>query len=375
MRKQLSYILTCYLFSLSLSGCSEDLAAPEAEGELVPITFTASNVGVSVEQGTQTRAATPFLNNKVAIIAAKSSSEDKPTDWSDGNLHINHAEAIVGTFANDKYSINFNPTKYWPFHNNEEGYNLGFVAYSPIEDAALSHTQDAPTKLNIAVTTSISFPDLLYTKPTDKSYNKVTGKDGVSLGEFNHAMAQLVIEVIPIDKTTLKEITNYSNDKLKITNLNIQTQVITGIFDLQTSTWELTNPTSSTDTKVKTLIDNSNAKALPYRSNNKQQGGSSTTEYYLFPATGSVNTVNLSQIELTMKDGIVADIGDTYTLDKFTFDKNGTSTPITLEMGKITTLTIKVKVTEIETGGSNNTILEGTLKDWIYKGNSSITIE
>ena len=372
MKNQLSYILLSFsfIFSLTVSGCGDDLAAPEAEGELVPITFSTSiRTSVSTEPAreAQTKAEVtppPFPNSgNVAIVAANGGSETTPTDWTTGNLFLSHAAATAstGTLINGTttYPINLPATTYWPF--NPDKY-LGFVAYSPASHTVL--TNNGSTELTVTANGSDKiFPDLLYTTPT-LGHNKVSGKNGVSLGEFKHAMAKLVIKVTPIDAITGEEVTGDAIKELKIKKLDIQTKVTTGKLDLKTSAWILTAPDDQASAiKMYTLV--SADTALPYNS-----GGRG--EYYLFPATNGVNTVELSQIGFTLKDGSITSVDKTYAISEF---KNGESESVKLEMGKITTLNIKVKVTSIEAGGDDNTTLEGTLIDWVYKGNSDVTIE
>lgn len=372
MKNRLSYILFSFFFSLSVSGCGDDLAAPEAEGELVPITFSTSiRTSVSTEPAreAQTKAedAIPTFPNSgnIAIIAANGGSETTPTDWAAGNLFLSHAAATasIGTLTDGTttYPIKLSAPTYWPFDPDKY---LGFVAYSPASHTAL--TNNGSTELTVTANgTDKIFPDLLYTTPTT-GYNKVSGKNGVSLGEFKHAMAKLVIKVIPIDAITGLEVTGDVIKDLKITKLDIQTKVTTGNLDLNSDTpaWVLTDPeTSASAIKMYTLV--STDTALPYNSEGKG-------EYYLFPATNGVNTVELSQIGFTLKDGSITSVDETYAISEFKVNQDES---VKLEMGKITTLNIKVKVTSIETGDDDNTTLEGTLIDWVYKGNSDVTIE
>ena len=293
----------------------------------------------------------------IAVMAAKTTKDATNVDWS--NLYLDMA-ATVGTKSNGKYPVTLKSVQYWPFNADEY---LRFAAYSP---SAAKKEGANSALLTVTGTETAPFPDLLYSTPTT-AYNKKAGN--VELTTFQHAMARLVIKVIPVDKDG-KEI---DNDNLKITKLAIQTKVTTGDFDFlaPTPAWTLT-PASDNYVTLRKLINASTyseGKALPYDSSNPAQD-----DYYLLPATNDVNTVEHSRIEFELSDNAY-----TYTyasgadgsLDEF---KTADGKSVKLEMGKTTLLTIKVKVTDIQTGGGDNVILYGTLKDWEYKGNSTVTI-
>lgn len=358
MIKKFFYIIIGVVGAL-LSGCSNELQ-PEVEDGLVPIRLSVSGTRVSAEAG-MTRGnadATDFPHNgDISVMAAKTKQSETNVDWS--NLYLN-MPATVGTKSSGKYPVALNPVQYWPFNADEY---LSFAAYSP---SAAKKEGANPVLLNVTGNETAPFPDLLYSTPTT-AYNKEAGN--VELTTFQHAMARLVIKVIPVDKDG-KEIENYKNDGLKITKLAIQTKVTTGDFDFlaPTPAWTLTALGDKVDYATLYRLING-GKTLPYDSSDSNQGGSDTG-YYLLPATDDVNTVALSKIVFTLKDN-----GYSYTyergLDEFITDAGGN---VKLEMGKTTLLTTKVEVIDIEHGGKDNVILYGTLKDWEYKGNSTVTI-
>lgn len=360
MIKKFFYIIIGVVGAL-LSGCSNELQ-PEVEDGLVPIRLSVSGTRVSAEAG-MTRGTTDFPHNgDITVMAAKTKQSEANVDWSTGNLYLN-MPATVGTKSDGKYPVALDPVQYWPFNADEY---LRFAAYSP----SGAKKEGASTVLLIVTGNETApFPDLLYSTPTP-AYNKEAGN--VKLTTFRHAMARLVIKVIPVDKDG-EEIRSYKNDNLKITKLAIQTKVTTGDFDFlaPTPAWTLTQPSGDYVTLYK-LINASTYNegiALPYDSSSPAQG-----DYYLLPATNNVNTVEYSRVELELSDNAY-----TYTyasgadgsLDEF---KTADGKSVTLEMGKTTFLTIKVKVTDIQTGGEIDTILYGTLKDWEYKGNSTVII-
>lgn len=368
MIKKFFYIIIGVVGAL-LSGCSNELQ-PELEDGLVPIRLSVSGTRVSAEAGmTRGNADVTDFPHKgdIAVMAAKIKQSETYVDWSStGNLYLNTA-ATVGTKSNGKYPVALKSVQYWPFNADEY---LRFAAYSP---STANKPGADPVLLNVTGNKSAPFPDLLYSTPTT-AYNKETGKEGVELTTFQHAMARLVIQVIPIDQkgNPIKK-EEYKNDNLKITKLAIQTKVTTGDFDFlaPTPAWTLT-PASGDYVTLYKLIDASTyneGKALPYDSSSPAQG-----DYYLLPATNDVNTVEHSRIKLKLSDNAYTytyPSGADGSLDEFKTD-GGES--VKLEMGKTTLLTIKVKVTDIETGGGDNVILYGTLKDWEYKGNSTVTI-
>lgn len=370
MIKKFFYIIIGVAGAL-LSGCSNELQQPETEDGPVPILLSVSGTRVSAEAG-MTRGdavSTDFPNNgNMAVMAAKTRQGATTFDWSADNLHLNHVAATAGTKSNGNYPVALTPVQYWSFDANEY---LSFAAYSP---STAKKEGAGPGLLTVRAGASAPFPDLLYSTPTG-SYNKETGKDGVELTTFRHAMARLVIQVVPVDKNG-QQLTDYKNDELNISKLAIQTKVTSGDFDFLAATpaWTLTAPgTDAGHTTLYTLISAATAKALPYDSSDSSQGGSNKG-YYLLPATNTVNTVALSKIDFELKDKAYTYTyasGDDGSLDEF---KTADSGSVTLEIGKTTVLTIKVKVTDIEHGGGENVILFGTLKDWEYKGNSTVTI-
>nr|WP_302830691.1 hypothetical protein [uncultured Bacteroides sp.] len=367
-----------YIIGISalLAGCSNDMLQPEMESDLVPITLSTPSVVMSTDTEVQTRAGatTDFPNSgSIAVVAAKTTSGAAQTDWSSSdNFHLNHVAATVGVKSNNQYPVTFSPVQYWPFDSDTY---LSFAAYSPSNTTQKS---GEPHTLTVTASTNVPFPDLLYSTPTTTAYNKESGKSGVELTQFKHAMARLVIKVVPIDKSG-NEITDYNSDNFKITKLGIQTKVTTGNFDFINPAWTLTAPgTSASHTSVYSLISannytNNNAKKLPYDSSDSKKGGSNK-EYYLLPATDDVNTVELSKIDFELRDKSYTysyATGNDGSLDEF---KDASNSSVKLEMGKTTVLTIKVKVVNIQTGGDDAIILYGTLKDWEYKGNSTVTI-
>lgn len=379
MKKQLSYILTCFVFSLSVSGCSDTLVQSEAEDYSMPITFNATAMSSSINSKLQTRAlGDAFPNTNIAIVAAKTTtgSTENTWNWESTNLEFKHKPITVNNEnANGKYTIS-NTQVYWPFNQNDY---LAFTAYSPATHATIKKKGDTgvpdnlkATELVLEMNNNSGFPDLLYLKKEDSKttnavgpYNKDQGATAVELGEFQHAMAKVTLKVMCVDYNDPTKESDYSKINMTITSLSIGTKVTKGVFDFLTPSWTLTTTASQADAPLLySLIDSDTKMNKTYES---------TGSYYLFPSTipDGVNVAENSEIKITLDDGA----GKHSYIQKISkFTTNG-STPVTLVQGKITELTIKIKVMGIPDGGTGGIILLGTLTDWIDKGNSTIPIE
>ncbi len=369
IRKHIYIIIgTCVLF---LSGCNNDVVV-QPDTEQVPIAFSAMMPSVTVE--THTRA-TDFPNNgQIAVVAANaiSTTPIASTDWSSGNIYLNHLAATVGEKVGTIYPVTFNPKQYWPFDPDKY---LSFVAYSPATHNSLSHSD---TDLTVDITGKPdSFPDLLYTAPVGpynkkSNYNSELGR--ANLGEFQHAMARLVIKVIAVNQHGVELTdTEYNLSQvqaIQISSLAIKTKATKGVFDLLSSGWTLTaSEFPAVAQTVYTLISTNTS--LPYKK--EETAATAASTYYLLPNTTAVNTVKLSEISFKVKDtspgGI--EVGGDYALDAF---KQIDDTFVTLEAGKTTLLTIKVQLTAIPPI-TPLIQLQGQLVEWDYKGKSIVEIQ
>lgn len=344
---------------LCLSGCSNDIVE-QPDTEQVPIVFSAMIPSVTVE--THTRA-TDFPNSgQIAVVAANATetTEIGSTDWSSDNIYLNHLAATVGEKSGSIYPVTLSSIQYWPFDPDKY---LSFVAYSPATHNSLTHSG---TDLTVDITgKSYSFPDLLYTVPVGPFYKKSNYNAELGrayLGEFKHAMAKLVVKVIAIDKDG-NEVSNYNNTlfntDVQVTDLHIETKNTAGTFQLTpTPEWNMFTPGTNYQ-KVYSFINSSTK--LPYNKNG-------AVECYLFPGT-----VDNSQVHITVKDKTMT-TPFTKEMADFPIDGSSPDTPVTLEMGKTTVLTIKLQFTDIPTANATMQ-LKGELTDWDYKGESKVTIE
>lgn len=352
IRKHIYIIIgACILF---MSGCSNDIVE-QSDTEQVPIAFSTAMPSVTVESSeSQTRAAFPN-NQSLAVVAANATSTTP--NW--GSLYLDHV-ATTATGNDAPYSVTFDPTQYWPFDPDKY---LSFVAYSPATHASLSHSG---TDLTVDITgKSDSFPDLLYTDPVGP-FNKKSNYNGelgrANLGEFQHAMAKLVIEVIAIDKDGV-EVSDYTNTlfstDVRVTDLHVQTKNTAGTFQLTpTPKWNAFTPITEHQ-KVYSFV--SSSQELPYNKDGAAYG-------YLLPGTVENSKVHITIQDKSLSTPFIFDIAD------FTIEGSSPGTPVTLEMGKTTVLTIKLQFTDNPT--ANETIeLKGELTDWEYKGESTVTIE
>lgn len=328
-----------------LSACSNDMLQAESDDELTPIVFNASGITASMEGQAQTRAKNDKFPNsgKIAIVAAHATSA--VADWN--SLFMDHAGATAANEdAERKHSVTIdgNTPYYWPFNPDEY---LSFVAYSPKADNMLSICGDR-TKLRVAPAqgiTTFTYPDLLCTTvigPQNKT------KSSIEL-PFEHAMAQIEINVIAIDDKG-NEFT--PSPAISITSLTLDTKIAGGTFDLASNSWSLDTPAKVFSTFC-TLITNDD---IPKKG----------VSYLLLPGTEAD-----VQVTITMSDASGATVTESYAINEF--KTSGTSA--ILERSKKSVLTIKVKPKDISTGNTDAIILQGDLAPWDYKGESKVTIE
>ncbi len=345
MMKKFIYIIGIITF---LSGCANDVALPETEGERVPILFSAGGTGISTDTQAQTKTTGDAFPNegKVAIVATTSTSTATPTDWTE--LYLNHVEATAAAEdANGKHSITLAKTEYWPFNPDEK---LVFVSYSP-----RGIQQTSGNKMSLNIQQKDGMEDIVYTTPT-APLNKEAGT--ADLGKFQHALTKVRIIVKAIDEagnpTTAKQ--------FEVTGIKVKTKATSATFNLATS---VLTTTLANDFAPYTLL--STATAL-----DKTEGV--TAELNILPG----NEEN-TYIGLTLKDDVLSygkdgndsskdDFG--YKLADFTPNEN--TKPLTFEAGKITTLTFNIKITNVQ---DNTIILKGDLKDWECQGNFEVGIE
>lgn len=363
---------------LVFAGCDKESITPET-GEKVPITLSAPSLPVSIDiqtlstassQGIQTRAET--INDRSIGVVAVNTVEGAGLDtlnWS--NYYLDHVGATgTNTDLNDEKAVTFASTQWWPFHATEY---LAFVAYSPYYgsngDNRVTRDEESNT-LRVTSNETGSFPDFVYTTPVGP-WNKETAKTSpnkaVSLGVFQHAMAKLDIKVILVDKdgNTLPPAQYPNPNRIRITELKVSTTVNSAQFDLiqptTPKTWVL--DADRNEQTVRTHISSSTTltDVLP-----------TYTGCFLLPGTENDSYVSIKIQELAETGNtVINDISRKARINEFALEPSGTAT---LEMGKTTLLTIKVKYVPIP-DPETSLILEGQLVEWDYKGESTVTIE
>lgn len=369
MKREYSIYMVALCSLLVLASCDKEAVnIPGTETEKVPITLSASSLQVSVDA--QTRAET--INGRTIGVVAANTDETTPlasVDW--GGCYLEHVKASgTNTTLNGEKEVAFSPAQYWPFNPAEY---LAFVAYSPY------HGTDGDSRVERVGTTNTlkvtangnSFPDFLYTEPVGP-YNKDTAKEAtdkaVSLGEFQHAMAKLDIQVKLVDKDGVEiPAANFPNpNRLRIAELKVLTEVKNGEFDLlQTTSPKVWTNLGATGTKetVRTHISSPTTltATLP-----------TYTNCFLLPGTEEKSSVSIKIQELhPTASTVVNEVSRDANITEF---EVSAGVGAKLEIGKTTLLTIKVKYVPIPEPDTD-IILEGQLVEWDYKGESTVTIE
>lgn len=375
--KRIKYIYCAVLCSLLVfASCDKDAVEIPDTGDKVPITLSASSLPVSVDLesrvssnsgGMRTRAET-ISGRSIGVIGVEATGNtlNDVTSWT--SYYLNHIRADgTNNDVNSEKEVAFETTQWWPFNPAEY---VAFVAYSPHNsgDSRVVRASDTNNILKVTANTTNSFPDFVYTTPVgpwNKEDAKAAYNKTLSLGEFQHAMAKLDIEVILVDKegNPLVEDLYPDPNRLRITELKVSTERMGGSFDLLASpnTWSLDGAT--TETVVRTHISSSTTLIhnLP-----------TYTDCYLLPGTEgeSYVSITLQELDATTNTAIHT-INRKAKVSEF---EVSAGVGAELEMGKTTLLTIKVKYVPIP-DPEEDIILEGQLIEWDYKGKSTVTIE
>lgn len=363
---------------LVFASCDKEAVDTPDVGENVPITLSAPSLPVSVDietkatsasKGIQTRAET-INGRSIGVVAVNTDKTTPLTDIDWSKYYLNHVRANgTNTTLNvNEKKVAFATTQWWPFNPNEY---LAFVAYSPYTNDNRVTRNSGTNTLKVSANASNSFPDFVYTVPIgswNKEDAKVATDKTISLGEFQHALAKLDIEVMLVDKngTPIPDTQFPNPNRLRITQLRVSTGVKHGEFNLLQTTspkvWTGLDGTGVEET-VRTHISSSTTLThnLPLY-----------TGCMLLPGTEDKSWVTIRVQELHPTNSTVIT-----TVDRKAKISDFVVSPgvgATLEMGKTTLLTIKVKYVPIPDPGLD-IILEGQLVEWNYKGKSTVTIE
>ena len=358
------FLLPALLF---LGGCTESDETPAVTTDRGEIVLSGGGVGL-------TRADAPngFPNEaSIGIVASVYDPANKDEDdnvillW-DSYPDILNAQALATTVTNGVYSVKWgvdgNGKKYWPF----DGGQLAFMAYSPHTDAYPLHISldtDSLKRLNFQLSPiSDNTPDVMWASNngTHTAYNKdvITESNGtyhsptVLLGEFQHALSRLTVEV---------QAEGNMNPNIVVTSLTVETTIRSAEIELTDGTVNLGEAVSTP--YVYTLIDDDSGVAF------KTQSIDFTV--LLLPGTEDV-----TEVSVTLKDlQDQSDIRYTYAfmVPFFTNVDINTGKTLKLEQGKRTTTRIIVQSIGVPTP-TPELDLKGVISDWEDRGKFGVTI-
>lgn len=363
--------MLCALFFLG-TGCDKEPSVTSGAEEKVPINLSASSLPVPATL--QTRAET--LNGRTIGVVAVKTDESTPLkdiDWS--GYYLDHVRA-TGTKneVDNEEEVVFAQPQWWPFNPGEY---LAFAAYSPHYgnggDERVTRVGTTST-LKVVAGSKNAFPDFLFTNPVGP-YNKRDAQakqSGVlSLGEFQHAMAKLDINVVLVDKNGVpipKE--KFPNpNPLRIKKLEVGTKVKNGEF----------NVTQTALPKQWTALDNSGTEQAVYTPVNistELTASFPTMSCLLLPGTHDTSYIAITIEELDATKKIMTTIDRKAAISEFMDESQDPAKGAVLEMGKTTLLTIKVRYVSIpDPDPKDQIILEGQLVEWDYKGKITVVVE
>lgn len=343
------------LASITLAGCSSGEEVSLTDDTSTPICLSAG-IATSIQVAPKGRAVEAFPNSgKIAVTAAihKNSS----TEWNSVYIDNKLAGTTQSVESGSAYAFDWdiatpdqwgNKTYYWSFNPDEK---LVFVAYSPnANGTTLKPITNSKTSLDI--TLGGNMPDVMYTKPTG-ALNKESGN--VDLGEFQHALAKVVIRV----KAVNTDEEDISTDKFKVTDINVKTKITTATFDLPTSTLKLGSKATSYTSFPLFNTETALTKEII------------TKELYVLPGSEASTVIGLSLTDGVLNYGKNGE-NNGYEISEF----NGNPVP-TFIAGQTTLLTFKIEVKDVSTGdGDKSTIiLKGDLEDWKCQGGFEVGIE
>lgn len=360
MRKKYYTYMVALCSLLVIAGCDKEAVDVPDMGDKVPITLSASSLPVLVDE--QTRAET--INNKTIGVVAVTTDNSTPlesVDWS--GYYLDHVMAKgTNTDLNSGKEVAFVQPQWWPFNSTEY---LAFVAYSPFSgaggDSRVERVAGTNT-LKVSANANNAFPDFLYTVPVGP-YNKesaqqITPDEAISLGEFQHAMAKLVVRIQLIDREGNPiDANEFPNpNPLKIDELKVWTKIDNGSFKLTQASWDL----DAAIEDAKLVCTHVGAPiSLPV----------TPVDYTCFLLPG---TEDESYVSLKVSDGVGEAVLSLKAISGF--NEGPGAGGVKLEMGKTTLLTIKVMYVSIP-DPTPEIILEGQLVAWDYKGESEVIIE
>lgn len=340
------YNIILIVFATALfAGCSEDKTEPVEERAAIRLSSCTEICHYVTRAGSLTRAgATDFPNEgRIGVIAALYN----PTIEADWNSYsdINNVSAIAIEEVDNTYEFEWESgMKYWPFDET----NLIFMAYSPYTENGVSSPINISTDRRfLSIQLHDNMDDVMFSagNATAEStpYNKHS--EVVDLGEFQHALSQLTIQVIAGQNM---------NPNVRVNSLQVYTANGGGSLNIQTGETQV----SEMDWTYALAAD-----MVPFQPDSLSQ------TVLLFPGTEDRMRVRIS----LGVEGTNQWIDMNYAMSSFNnITHNGED--LVLEKGRNTIL--KLRIAGVPVQEEDDQIqLEGILSEWIYKGDFGITIQ
>lgn len=339
MRKNYKYTLFIAL-TLIAWGCNPAINDDDNEGIQGEKILLTSLANTSVETGV--RAVSDFPNNgSIGLVASTNIDSLNPANNWNTYMDINNAEAVATSENNGVFGFTWREQKYWPF----DGSDLYFMAYSPaVTDQIHYLLSNDRTSLTIALDPGT--PDVMYASNNNnfQAYNKTSGV--VNLGEFRHILSRLTVEVIANADMS---------GSIVVSNLSVSTPMRTASYLLYGGDDALTVYSAEID-YVATLASG----AVEF----KNQPFSNTM--LIFPGIQDQVLVSITLVDTSN--------GLDYSADfMVSFFTNELNEPVILERAKNTVLRIYVSNIGVD-DPDRNIQLEGTLREWEYRGDFGISI-
>ena len=333
-------------FSLLLLGCLTFLYScsdKEAEGiPSEPSGVISLSAGSDSDFGISRSSIGSFPNNgRIGITAAYYNSNPDSINWkSYADIFDTGATAVLS--SGNSYTFTWDSPKYWPFDNKQ----LVFLAYSPpVSETNNGFLLDVEAKA-VLLRLYDGMPDFMYATANVTSISNPYSKtplQTVNLGEFQHALSKLTVEVVGDPSM---------NPDIRLSNLSVKTNKRSTSFDLTSGM--LHDPVSENNFIYNLVSSSTQFSSVDTIRKN----------VFLFPGTEEV-----TEISVGLTDNSVFVSHDFM----MSFFQNVTNVghPLLLKRGKNTTLRIKVKGTNV----TNVEIdLKGVLSDWNQQGNFGIVI-
>ncbi len=348
-------IITGICIAVAAVGCTHDTDKVQGKTPGLDPIVISSDTGDGSNPAPAADVDGQFPNGgKIGIIAARypdtAPDEDWAPNWQDSYPDIDNALATQSGYdpGTETYKFQWDRQRYWPF----DGGKLIFMAYSPYTDNTGVLALDV-TREWLLINLTDPMADVLYASNNVKPWNvySKSPNHAVDLGTFKHVMSQLtvIVEADPTMEPTIEL------SALSVTTLRPEAQFHLpsgdeGLLVAEEPDLDRFQYNIKTDADgLKPFVDE------PF-----------SDTVLLFPGTEEWTTIHFELVDTNAP-------ANTYrkTVAVTFFAPNG-SEPITLQRGKNTILTIKVKSI---TATQKDFELEGQITDWIPGGSFHIDIK